>query len=306
MKYCTLAILAALLFSQLTARPASQPAFNAHDLSITWEPIQNNYQNKGQSLNALTITNNGKNTFPASGWELFFNDAGMLLPATPSGNAIITFLNGDLFSLAPTATFGEIKPGASVRVEFIGEDAVVNITDGPDGFYIVWDNEPAKGYNTAGVTIKPFSPNYKGLITPAIIYDQNKNIKDIPEPQLTKVFPTPVSYKETGGTFTLNKNTFVGTTFDDGALGDEYQSLKTFLQSLLNDEFVDPTPKKPVKYLKTGKHLNVAVTVYAEGFGEEGYELTVSTDGIKINASAPAGASVPSASSSPCSSSPSC
>ena len=209
MKYCTLAILMALFFSQVAATPKDQPAFNAHDLSITWEPIQNNYQNKGQSLNTLTITNNGKNTFPASGWKLFFNDANMLLPGTPTGNATITFINGDLFSLVPAATFGEIKPGASVQVQFIGEDPVVNITDGPDGFYVVWDDQPDKGYNTAGTTIKPFSPNYKGLITPAIIYDQNKNIKDISEEQLTKVFPTPVSYKETGGTFKFSDTDFI-------------------------------------------------------------------------------------------------
>jgi len=42
MKYYTLAILMALIFSQLAAKPEDQPAFNAHDLSITWEPIQNN------------------------------------------------------------------------------------------------------------------------------------------------------------------------------------------------------------------------------------------------------------------------
>ena len=191
-----------------------EPVFNAHDLSITWECLQNNYQNKGQSLNELTLTNNGKNTLPATGWKMFFNDAGMLLPATVTGNAKIDFINGDLFSLTPTATFTEIKPGASIQIQFLAEDPVVNITDGPDGFYVVWDSQPDKGYNTAGLTIKPFKPNYVGLITPAIIYDQNKNIADMPEAQLTKVFPTPVSYKETGGYFKLNSKT--------GISGDTY------------------------------------------------------------------------------------
>ena len=194
--------LAAICCTQLFAQGG--PAFNAHDLSIVWEPIQDNYQNKGQSLNAITITNNGKNTFPASGWKIFFNDASMLQPATPTNNAKIDFIDGDLFSLSPTASFGELKPGASEKVEFISDDDVVNITDGPDGFYVVWDKEPAKGYNTAGVTIKPFKPNYVGLITPATVYEQNKVVKDIPGDQLVKVFPTPVSYKETGGVFKLS------------------------------------------------------------------------------------------------------
>ena len=280
MKYCTFAVLMALIFSQATAKSKSGPGFNAHDLSITWEPIQNNYQNKGQSLNALTITNNGKNILPASGWKLFFNDAGMLLPNTPTGNATITFLNGDLFSLAPTATFGELKPGASVRVEFIGEDAVVNITDGPDGFYVVWDNNPAQGYNTAGLTIKPFSPNYKGLITPAIIYDQNKNIRDIPEAQLTKVFPTPVSYKETGSSFTLDRRVVNGYSVD-ARFKDEGAYLKAYLNSLFGGK-LEPDPNSI--------NLNIVQIVPENGLGEEGYRLSVQPHGIAIYASTRSGA----------------
>jgi len=277
MKYCTLAILMALIFSQVNGKPKSGPAFNAHDLSITWEPIQNNYQNKGQSLNALTITNNGKNTFPASGWKMYFNDAGMLLPATPTGNATITFVNGDLFSLAPTTTFGEIKPGASVRVEFIGEDAVVNITDGPDGFYVVWDNELAKGYNTAGLTIKPFSPNYKGLITPAIIYDQNKNIKDIPEGQLTKVFPTPVSYKETGESFKLTNRTIIAVNGFEKELG--------HLSDVMDKLLVKPAERRPNTIA-----LDAEISLTDNhGIGPEAYTLDVTPKGITISAATSAG-----------------
>ncbi|HZY38030.1 MAG TPA: family 20 glycosylhydrolase [Mucilaginibacter sp.] len=274
MKYFTLAILMALFFSQLTAKPGAEPVFNAHDLSITWEPIQNNYQNRGQSLNALTITNNGKNTLPATGWKLFFNDANMLLPGTPSGNATITFINGDLFSLSPTATFGELKPGALVRVEFIGEDPVVNITDGPDGFYLVWDSQPEKGYNTAGLTIKPFSPNYKGLITPAIIYDQNKNIKDIPEAQLTKVFPTPVSYKETGGYLKVTHTTSLAS---NRMFFDESHFLESKLDSLLD--------KKLVHYSGPAQHLTTIALMLKQDVPSEGYELTISSSVAVISAS---------------------
>ena len=70
---------------------------------------------------------------------------------------MIKFINGDLFSLTPTATFTDIKPGQSVRIEFIDEDPVVNITDGQEGFYVVWDSQPDKGYNTGAFIIKPFS-----------------------------------------------------------------------------------------------------------------------------------------------------
>jgi len=271
MKYCILVITLALNCVHASAQTKNKPAFNAHDLSITWEALQNNYQNKDQSLNALTITNTGKSTFPASGWKLFFNDAGMLLPATVTGNAKIEFINGDLFSLTPTATFTEIKPGESARIDFIGEDAVITNTDGPDGFYVVWDNQPDKGYNTAGTTIKPFKPNYKGLITTAIIYDQNKNITDIPEGQLTKVFPTPVSYKETGGYFTYTSKV-------------RYEAAPVFKAELAGFSYFPEIGETT----STGQSATISLR-YKENLGAEGYELSVQPNSITISATNRAG-----------------
>ena len=183
---------------------SATPNFNPRDLSITWEVIKNDAPKPGQSLNAITITNNGKSTLPASGWKLFFNSARFVLQATPTNNATISMINGDLFSLTPAVSFGELKPGKSVRVEFVDDDVVVNTVDGPEGFYLVWDDEPTKGHNLGEFSAKPFSPSYAGLVTPAMIYEQNKNIIDIPEAQLTKVFPTPASYQEMDGVFKLN------------------------------------------------------------------------------------------------------
>jgi len=283
MKYRILVILLAITGVTVSAQTKNAPTFNAHDLSITWEALQNNYQNKDQSLNALTITNNGKNTLPASGWKMYFNDAGMLLPATVTDNAKIAFINGDLFSLTPTTTFTGIKPGESVRIDFIGEDAVITNTDGPDGFYIVWDSQPDKGYNTAGTTIKPFKPNYKGLITTSIIYDQNKNIKDIPESQLTKAFPTPVSYAETGGYFKL-----VGLDNDHtvGAING-FDKEKGLLSDLLSSIF----GKAPNHLKSTTVSLNLEIVLEKiEGLGPDAYILKVTPDGIHISASTSAGA----------------
>jgi len=279
MKYSILFLLLAFSCVKLSARAKDAPAFNAHDLSITWEPVQNNYKSPDQSLNAITITNNGKNTFPATGWKMFFNSARLIVPATVTGNAQIAFINGDLFSLTPTATFTEIKPGASVRIEFIDEEPVVNITDGPDGFYVVWDNQPDKGYNTGAFSLKPFKPNYVGLITPAIIYDQNKNIQDIPEQQLTKVFPTPVSYKETGGVFKFTHSVTV-------AGGNDFANEFSYLWNELNkcfDKKLSNTMYPPLD----GK--NFILLTKDAALGPEAYELKVSTEGVTITASTASG-----------------
>ena len=280
MRYYIFIILVAATFFKAAAKPAEEPQFNARDLSITWEVLQNDYLHRGPSLNAITITNNGKNTFPASGWKLYFNDAGMLRPETVTGNAKIAFINGDLFNLTPAATFTEIKPGESVQIKFVAEDNIVNITDGPDGFYVVWDATPAKGYNTGALAIKPFTPTYDGLITPAIIYDQNKIINDVPGQQLTKVFPTPVRYRESPGFFNLNKGVTI-TAGPNERFEREINLLKGNLESLMGEKF-KPDPKSNMI-----KWINI---LYDGGMAPEGYSLHVDTAGITILASTSAGA----------------
>ncbi|MFB9843456.1 family 20 glycosylhydrolase [Mucilaginibacter ginsenosidivorans] len=265
---------------------SASPNFNPGDLSVTWEVIKNDAPKPGQSLNAITITNNGKSSLPASGWKLYFNSARMVAQATPTGNAKIDFINGDLFSLTPTESFGELKPGKSVRIEFVDDDVVVNTVDGPEGFYLVWDDQPEKGYNLGAFTVKPFSPVYAGLVTPEIIYNQNKNITDIPEEQLTKVFPTPVSYRETGGYFTLNKDIAFGHS-GDGQFVELHKELKSFLEPILGPKLVKG---HDLFFLpKTDYETSIEI-VFEPGHNDEGYELNIASNGIKIKATNPIGA----------------
>jgi len=253
--------------------------FDAHKLNISWQAVQNNYQNKTESLNALTITNTGKTTLPASGWKLYFNSARGIASTTVSGNAVITKLNGDLFTITPTASFAALQPGASATIQFVSDELVINFTDAPEGIYLVWDAQPEKGYATGDFTVLPFTPNYPGLVTPAIIYDQNKKIQDVPEQQLTKIFPTPASYKETGGTFTLTDKAKIGMDpkFDKDAdyLGGE-------LGKLFGKK-ITPLPGTPTS-------ANPEITLLeTPGLGNEAYNLSVTTKGITISASTSAG-----------------
>jgi hexosaminidase len=257
----------------ISANAQNAPAFNAKDISISWEAIQNNYQNKDQSLNALTITNNGHTALPASGWKLYFNFARDITPAAVSGNATINQINGDLFAITPTATFTEIKPGASERIEFAA-DAVVNITDGPEGLYLVWDAEPAKGYAIGAYNVLPFSPKYAGLVTPEVIYNENKTITDVPEQNLTKVFPTPVSYKETGGFFSLTGKVSI---LADPGFTNEVEGLKAELKNLFG------------KNIRTASTMDNIYLKHADNMGPEAYSLSVTRDHITISATTAAG-----------------
>jgi hexosaminidase len=51
------------------------PIFDVKDLHLSWEVIDNNYQNKQEALTSLTITNKGKQTLPAGGWKIYFNSS---------------------------------------------------------------------------------------------------------------------------------------------------------------------------------------------------------------------------------------
>jgi hexosaminidase len=274
MRYFITVLFATVSLPPAFAQKSNSPVFNAQDLSIRWEAVQNDYQNKPRSLNAITITNNSSHEFPGTGWKMYFNSARLLAHNAVTGNAVIDLMNGDLFSLTPTASFSSLKPGASVRVEYIAEELVVNITDGPEGFYLVWNSSADKGYSTGAFTVAPFRPAYKGLVTTATIYDQNKIIRDIPIEQLTKIFPSPVAYQETNGYFTWTTATVL---ISDERFAQEKKMLQVTLESLLGSGSASASSGDTV-------HLE-----YKAGLPEEGYELDVKPHRIAIRATASAG-----------------
>lgn len=272
MRQLLIAMLIFIVGTKANASKIDSPPLDAHDLQIKWEAVQDDYQNKAQSLNAITITNTGKNTLPASGWKLYFNSPHDFLPASPTGNVKVDHINGDLFSFTPLSTFTELKPGASVRIEFIDTDNIVNFTDAPEGFYIVWDTQANKGYSVGSVSITPFKPTYKGLITPDIIYNQNASIADIPEKELTKVFPTPASYSETKGFFKLNSGVQI---VNDSRFEKEAEVLTDKFRTMLQGG--------------SAASENTIKLVYKEGMNPEGYAMEVKPKAIFIVASTPTG-----------------
>ncbi|HEX8608312.1 MAG TPA: carbohydate-binding domain-containing protein, partial [Pedobacter sp.] len=178
-RFFTLLLILAVSFNVVNAHNKA-PQFNVQNLYISWEVVDNNYQNKPQALTALIITNKGKDAMPAGGWKIYFNSSRNFLPAATSGNARIEQVNGDLYSITPNNSFKAILPGESGRIEYVCESTVVNFTDAIEGPYFVWDAEPNKGILPGDFIVKPYNPTYKGLITPEVIYNQNKVVQDIP------------------------------------------------------------------------------------------------------------------------------
>ncbi|HEY9049659.1 MAG TPA: family 20 glycosylhydrolase [Ohtaekwangia sp.] len=277
-------LLVVLVLASVSGYTQSQNA-DTHKLKIQWEVIENNYQHTSRFLSAFTITNSSKVDWPASGWTLYFNFIRTVDPASVTGNVLIEHINGDLFRLVPRAGFTGIKAGASLRVEFAASDWVVNFTDAPAGLFIVWDAALAKGIPLTNYTIKPstepkqylrFEGDKIGLITPQIIFEQNKNAKPVAEEKLTKVFPTPVLYREHAGTYTLTSDVTIVT---DPAFQQEAELLAGDLQSIFHK-------KSPVV---TSGNAAKAIHLKKGEASHEGYTLSVTAEGITITASSGAG-----------------
>lgn len=255
-------------------------------LHISWQALQNDNPRKGESLNELVITNDGKTGLPVSGWKLYFNSARGILPNTPTGNAAFEKLNGDLFRIIPTSAFTGIQPGESTKIDFVSDEPIVNFTDAPVGFYLVWDNKPDKGYMIGDPKILPFSPSYPGLVTTEVIYNQDKVIKDVPEDQLTKVFPTPVSYVETGGYCELEQGIIYPepvTSLKDvkSPMGDN-KRVVNYIAKEFDRIFIKDSHNK----LQNNNGITLS---YMSGLAPEAYILTVSHKGVKIAASTTTG-----------------
>ncbi|SDF60727.1 hexosaminidase [Mucilaginibacter pineti] len=274
-KIFTTVLIAAVFISTAFTFKTNGNKFNVADLHISWEVVDNNYQNKNEAVTALVISNKGKNTLPAAGWKFYFNSGRGFTENAVSGNAKINQVNGDLYSITPTNGFKEVKPGESARIEYINDDPVVNITDGPEGIYLVWDAQPDKGYSIGSFDIKPYKPTYQGLITPEIVFDRNKAIADIPADQLPKVFPTPVNYSETNGSFTFSANLHISNP--DGKFKKELSILDNDIKNLFGKRSTN-------RYSDNGLTLE-----YKDGLANEAYEISVKSSAVTIRASTATG-----------------
>ncbi|MBO0947696.1 family 20 glycosylhydrolase [Fibrella forsythiae] len=246
-------------------------AIASKPVAITLTLVSNDA--KAGSRMALTLKNTGDTPLPASGWRLFFN--GGSYASTDANQASVKQVNGDLHALSPGAGFSSIAPGQSATLT-VSSRRLRNRTDFPSGFYIVFDKDPAQAFPIElTATLGDLFEASDRKLTERI-YSQNTAIQPIPDEQLTKVFPTPTSYQETGQPFVLDGQTVIVSPA-------EFTPEANFLVASL----VPVVDKKlTVKTQASGKTItlskNPSITV-------EGYELRVNQDGIQISASSRAG-----------------
>ncbi len=221
----------------------------------------------------LTLQNTGTDALPASGWTLFFN--GGSYSSTDVSLARVKPVNGDLHSLSPGPGFKPIGAGQSATIE-IASRRLRNRTDFPAGFYLVFDKNPAQAFPVdVAVNMGDLFDASDRKLTERI-FAQNAVIQPVSDEKLTKIFPTPTSYQETGQPFLLDGQT---TIVAPAEFAPEAEFLATSLALTLNK-------KLTIRTQGSGKTIslrkNPAVPV-------EGYELQVNQEGVVISAATRAG-----------------
>jgi len=247
-----------------------QKNFNPKNLHVEWRFIKNNSDGKSGALAALTFTNKDQQSVPQSNWKLYFSLRyhGINLHAENS-MFIIDHIAGDLFCIRPTDTFKGLNYGQSTKMEYTCQGTIANYQDAPSGFF--WVNTHNAAHIIPSVNITYNSGSLKGADA-RVVFEQNKDITDIPLTKLSGILPSPVSFKKEKGNFIWDKNVELVT---NGDFKNEADYLKAEIKSLTGNSSSAGSRKKVILRKNT--------------LSEEAYELVVKPDSIVIAASSGAG-----------------
>lgn len=280
-KVFSLVILFAIAFSDAALAQTKAPDYK---LRVEWKPIQNNFEGQNNSLSTLSIINDSDIDLPPNGWTLYFNYSGSF-PKPDSRGLSISYINGDLYKIEPNPASDGIDANTRINYQMIRSGTIDNITMNPQGFYLVMEKEPNKATPVPATYPDPDKAFLQGLasvsnssMNPANIFTRNLVVKDVPEDQLVKVFPTPVSYNTASGEFKLYPGTRI---YAEAAFVKEASYLASELGKVL---FLKPGI---VSLVPTGNSIVLQKNMR---IAPEGYSLKVSSKGVVISASTSAGA----------------
>ncbi len=258
------------LFNQLVAQKHDEVL----PLTLRWTLHENKFRNDWANLSSYTLTNKGKETFPASGWTLYFNYYRMIVPDHTTAGYTLTHLNGDLFQLRPATGNLPLKPGDSLQITFVSEGLVWNSAIAPCGFYLVFDQFPEKAYALQNTMIDEISDKSTQFVSPESTYSDNSFITDLSLSELPPVFPTPASCKVFPGHFIFSKNIQI--------IADQmFTQEKILLEDLLlqwNAKAFDPKGKAMQK-----------IIFKKENIADEAYGIEIQNEMILLRAGSTSG-----------------
>lgn len=201
-----LALLPAL-FLGLTTRPlAAQTA-----LQLRWQLDSDVFQGPDTgSQAAFILTNRDTRPLPPTGWAIYFSALHSAQSKKVGAGFTIEDVVGDLHRLVPGPGFAGLAPGTSIRIPYLVDGLLLNMSDVPKGPYVVFDSTNGTGHAIADFVAAPFvrppqgAGNDPRVISPERQYGLDSAIKDIPTSDLPPIFPTPVRVTPGSGVLRLN------------------------------------------------------------------------------------------------------
>lgn len=172
-------------------------------ISVEWELLENNYENKALCLSKLELINHSNKTF--KDYKIYFNFCRFIHPS-PDAPFSVNHINGDFFTIKNNGK--PWKQGDTIKIELVSDYWAIKNSDAPSGFYLIDANDTV---NIGEPQIKPFTKSKQinrskddimALETPELAYKRNAKYE---EASNTHPFiPSPKSYNYTHDTFTLN------------------------------------------------------------------------------------------------------
>lgn len=252
-------------------------------LTISWQPLLNNYQGKEQALSELVIENSSNKPFPWAGWKLYFNFIRLAEPVDSLQPMDVHHINGDYFYFLPNANGKLLQPGEKVKYTLVSKSWVVNYNDAPQGFYLDWGNNKIEPLGAVETLLPADEKAFYRVggdveMDAQRIYEKNQRYQDLNKLPVGQILPTPVSSQLGKGAYTLQKNIALYVESDFSAEG---QLLKADLLQLFN------LPSR-LNEGKASSSLGVHL-IKDNSLREEAYKLIISAKGIVLKASTRAG-----------------
>ncbi len=262
----------------------TQPA--GAQLQLKWECLTN-HDEGDHFLAELTITNLSDVALTGQDWALCFNSCRKIKPESVQGGFRVEHVNGDLSRFIPSKEFAGLAAGESVVIRYQGLLWVINETDAPLGFYIVYQNEIAEAIGDPEIV--PFSRpeqcnrtlgDQVPTMTAALRFEENKALTLLASHAVGKITPTPLEAGWTAGEFLINAHTLI---VHSEPLAKEAAFLRAVLRDVSGVE---------LQRARSGAGITLeigAISVAESGAPLEAYLLEISAAGIVITGASPAG-----------------
>lgn len=209
------------------------------ELALTWEVLRNDLPG-GRCQLEIAVENLGRTALRGAAWAIYFNGVNPPEPGSTSAGARAEHVNGDLYRIVPTREFSELPPGATWRIQYVGNAWALQCTDAIRGAYVVWhegtprEHAVALGDPRSLPLTRPEQlirgPDDLPAHDSARDYRDNQAIFELPEPELGRITPTPAVFTRGGDGFAIEPSTVV---VHAAALANEARHLCDALQALM-------------------------------------------------------------------------